>query len=189
MIDGSKLLVVLRGRLLMLYLRGHRRNSLLARCGDFRGKRPASDAARPVVADAVRIVVDGGVVDDDRVRHGAVIYVNVGDGDIVDRTVVVETISTPVAALIADAHVAESIVNAAVVADMWTPISVVVAIPATDKSPIPRRPQVADFRRPRPCAGHPVVTLRSIAPISGCPQIAIAGTFRLRVFRQGWRGI
>src|SRR5271165_4355019 len=39
----------------------------------------------------------------------------------------------------------------------------------------------------RPCAGDKAVALRSIAPISGRPQIAIAGDWRLRIFRQWWR--
>jgi len=45
------------------------------------------------------------------------------------------------------------------------------------------------LRRLRPDAGHPIVALRSIAPISGRPQIAIAGAFRLRIFRQRRRGL
>ena len=72
---------------------------------------------------------------------------------------------------------------------MSAPKAVVIAVPAPDKSPISRRPQEAHLRRPRPSAGHPVVALRSIAPISGRPQIAIAGAVRLRIFRQRWRGL
>src|ERR1039458_7633176 len=158
-------------------------------CGDFRRQRPASDASRPVVAGTVIRNVDGGVVDDDRIRYRAVIDLNVGDVHIVDGTVIVETISVPVPALIADSDVAESIVNAAVVADMSAPIAMVIAVPTADKSPISRCPQIAHLRRPRPRAGHPVVTFRSIAPISGRPQIAIAGAVRLRIFRQRWRGL
>ena len=60
---------------------------------------------------------------------------NVGDVHIVDGAVVVETISAPVPALIAGAAVAESIVNAAVVADILAPGPVVVAIPSADIIP------------------------------------------------------
>src|ERR1019366_8417925 len=84
---------------------------------------------------------------------------------------------------------AVSIVNPAVVADITTPIAVVVAIPTAEKSPISGRPQEAHLRRLRPRAWHPVVALRSVAPISGRPQIAIARNRRLRVFGQWWRGL
>ena len=173
-IDGGKLLAVLCCRLLVLHLRGHWRNALLTGCSHLRRNRLASDASWAVVADAVnRSVVDGDVVDH-RVGYGAVIHVNVGDVHIVDGPVIVETISVPVPALIADAGVTVSIVNAAVVADVPAPISVVVAIPAADEPPISRRPQEAHLRRLRPDARHPVIALRSVAPISGRPQIAFA---------------
>jgi len=188
-IDGGKLLAVLCCRPLLLHLSGHRRNTLLTRCGDFRRQRPTSDASRPVVADTINCsVVDGDVVDH-RVGYGAVIHVNIPDVHIVDGPVIVETISVPVAALITDADVTESIVNAAVVADMSAPKAVVVAIPAADEPPISRRPQEADDRRLRPDARHPVVTLGSIAPISWGPDIAFARAFRLRILRERWRGL
>ncbi len=188
-IDRVKLLAVLCCRLLVLHLRVHGRNALLTQCGGFRRQGLASYASRPVVAGAVyRGVVDGGVVDD-RIRYRTVVHVNVGDVHIVDGTVVVETISVPVAALIADADVAVSIVNPAVVADITTPIAVVVAIPTAEKSPVSGRPQEAHLRRLRPGARHPVIALRSVAPISGRPQIAIARNRRLRVFGQWWRGL
>ncbi len=120
MIDGGKLLAVLCCRLLVLQLGGHRRNALMTQCGGFRRQRSASDASGPVVAGAVH----RGVVD------ASVIHVNVGDVHIVDGAVIVETISAPIPALIAGAYVAESIVNAAVVAHILAPESVVEAIQA-----------------------------------------------------------
>lgn len=120
MIDRGKLLAVLCCRLLVLHLRGHRRNALLTQCGGFRRQRLASDASRPVVAGAVhRGVGDAAVID-----------VNVGYLYVVDGAVIVETISAPIPALIAYAAVAESVVNAAVVADIWAPEAVVEAIDA-----------------------------------------------------------
>src|SRR5450759_167583 len=177
-IDGGKLLAVLCCRSLVLQLRGHRRNALPTQCGGFRRHSLASDASRPVVAGAVH----GGVVD------GAVIHVDIGDVHIVDGTVIVETISAPIPALIAGADVAESVVNTAVVTDILAPEAAVVLIHAAKKSPLTRCPQAAHLRRPRPGAGHPVVALRSVAPISGRPQIAIPGAWRLRIFRQRWWG-
>ena len=179
MIDGGKLLAVLCCRLLVLQLRGHGSNALPTHASSFGRRSLARDASRPVVAGAViRGVVDA-----------AVIHVHVGDVHVVDGTVVVETISVPVPALIAEAAVAESIVNAAVVANILAPGAIVVAIHTSEESPISRRPQDAYLRRPRPNTGHPVVALRSVAPISGRPQIAIAGARRLRIFRQRWWGL
>lgn len=138
-IDGSKLLTVLCGLLPLLYLRCHRGNALLACCSEFRRQRTARDASRPSVAGAACSVVNRGVVDD-RIRYRAVVYVNVGDGHVVDRAVVVETIAAPIPALISDACVTIPIINAAIVADMRAPIAVVVTIRATRISPVSRRP-------------------------------------------------
>ena len=178
-IDGGELLAVLCCCLLMLQLRGHGRNALLTQCGVFRRQWLASDASRPVVAGTVH----RGVVD------VTVINVNVGYVHVVDGAVIVETISAPIPALIADTAVAESVVNAAVIADILAPEAVVELIQAGGKSPISRRPQEAHLRWHRPYAGHPEVALRSVAPISGRPQIAVAGDWRLRIFRHWWRGL
>lgn len=129
MIGGCELLAILGRRLLVLYLRGHGGNALFALGCDFGGQRLASDAAGSVVTDARVRDVDGCVVNDDRIGHGSVIDRDIADvGDVVDRTVVIEAIAVPVAALIANTDIAEAIVNAAVVADVATPISVVVAV-------------------------------------------------------------
>jgi len=140
-IDRGKLLVVLCCCLLLLQLRVHRRNALLARCGNFSRQSLASNASGPVIAGAVIGDVNGGIVDDDCIRHRAVVNLDVADAHVVDGTVIVEAISIPVPALIASADVAESIVNAAVVADMPAPEPVVVAVSAAGRSPVTRRPQ------------------------------------------------
>ncbi len=178
-IDRSKLLAILCGLLLVLQLRGHGRNALLPHASQFRGCRPPVDASRPVVTDPV----NRGVVDDRAVVHVG----NVSDVYIIDGAIVVKPVVVPVSALIAHAGVAVPIVNTAVIADMLAPEAIVVAIDAGDKSPVSRGPQEAHLRRLRPGAWHPVVTLRSVAPISGCPQIAFGGTRRLGIFRQWWR--
>ena len=130
MIDGSKLLVVLCSRLLVLYLRRHGRNALPPHSDTFRCHRTASDAAWAVVAGTI----DVGVVD------GAVIDANVGDVYVVDGTVVVEAVSTPIATLVSGADVAESIIDAAIVADILAPRSVVITIHSCHESPISRGP-------------------------------------------------
>ena len=172
------------GRLLpMLQLRIHRWNALLTDRRHFRRQRAASNPSRTVVTGAIVRDVDRGVVDDDRIRDRAVIHLNIGDVHVVDRTVIVESISVPVPALIANTDVAEAIVNAAVISDMPAPESIVIAISAADESPISGRPQKANLGRLRPGARHPIVALRSIAPISRRPQVAIAWAIRLRIFR------
>jgi hypothetical protein len=189
-IGGCELLAILCGRLLVLDLSGHGRNALFARGGDFGGQRLASDAARSVVTDACVCDVDGSVVHDNRIRHRAVVNLDVGDvGYVVDGAVVVETIAVPVAALVANADVAKTVVNAAVVADVPAPISVVVAVSATGVAPISGSPKIAGLGRTRPRAGHPIVALRRIAPISGRPEIAVAGAVGLRVFGERRRGV
>jgi hypothetical protein len=81
--------------------------------GGFRRQRPSSNASRTVVADpAIGGVRDGAVID---------VHVDIGDVYIVDGAVIVEAASAPVPALIARAAIAESIVNATVVADILTP--------------------------------------------------------------------
>jgi hypothetical protein len=184
------LLRVLHRLLLNLYLRGHRRDAPLTSGGDFRRRRPASNAARPVVADTInRGVVDGDVVDDDRVRYRAVIYLHVGDRNVVHGAVVIEPITAPIATLISNANIAEAVVDSAVVSDIRGPIPVVVAVHTAGKPPISRRPQIADLWGLRPSSGHPIVALRSVTPISWRPQIAVAGAVRLGIIRQRWRGL
>ena len=184
-IDGSKLLPVLCGLLAMLYLRCHRRDSLFACCCEFRRQRTARHASRASVAGAASSVVNRSVVDD-RIRYRAVVYVNVGDGHIVDRAVVVETTAAPITALIAGACVAVSIIDATVVTNMRAPITVIVTIPAAGICPVTRRPQIAHLGRLRPCSRHPVVPLIRVAPVSGRPQIPVTGTIRLGILRWLW---
>jgi len=188
-IGGCELLAILGRHLLVLYLRCHGRNALFACGGDFGGQWLASDATRSVVTDARVRDIDGSVVHDDRIGHGAVIDLDIADvGHIVDGAVVVETIAVPVATLIANADVAEAVVNAAVVANVPAPVPVVVAVSAAGVAPISRRPKIARLGRTRPRAGHPIVALRRIAPISRRPEIAVAGAVRLGVLGERWRG-
>jgi hypothetical protein len=92
-------------------------------------------AMAAVIADAI----DGDVVD-----HGAVVDVDIGDVDVVDGAVVVEVMTSPVAAGIAGANVAESVVHAAVEADVRSPIAGIPEIGAFMPSPIAGRPEQAD---------------------------------------------
>jgi len=70
--------------------------------------------------------------------------VDVGDGDIrdvVDCSVVEESAVAPIAAFVADAVVAETINNAAIKADVWSPIAFVKNVLTIVPAPISGRPQ------------------------------------------------
>jgi hypothetical protein len=107
-----------------------------------------------------------------------------------DRGVIEELPALPVSALEASAHVSESIKNATVEADLFSPIASVPDVNAVAPAPISRSPQETDFRRENPGAGHPVVVAIVIvpSPIAGCPHIALARTDGLYVHRQKRRG-
>jgi hypothetical protein len=86
--------------------------------------------------------------------------------------VVSKATTTPLAAHEADAHVAETIVHAAVVADMGAPITVVENIVPAIITPVRGRPKKSRLRSGNPRARYPVVV--SIpGPIAGRPKVAI----------------
>jgi len=103
-----------------------------------------------------------------------------------DRGVVKEVASSPVSALKASAHVAESIKNATVEADLFSPVASVPEVNSVAPSPISRSPKETNFGRESPRAGNPVVVTIVIvpSPIAGRPQIARARTDGLYVHRQ-----
>src|SRR5580700_962739 len=144
----------------------------------FRGSRARVDAAAASVkADAIHACV---IVD-----HCAVIYVvHVGDVHVVHAAVVEEMAAVPVAAFVAEAAVAETVVNAAVEADVRAPISGVPEISAATPTPVARRPQESDFRCDYPRAGDPIVAIRSVGPITRRPDVAISRAGRLHINRQ-----
>ena len=142
------------------------------------------DALRPaVVADPV---VDYRFIDDDHIA-----LVHIGDvdiGDVVHSTVVGEIISAPVAALVAHADIAEAIIDAAVKADIASPVAAMEAITPAYESPISGSPESTLIRWLRPGAGHPIVATRTPAPISGRPEITGRGDRRLLILRhRRWR--
>ena len=179
MIDGGSQTAIASGGLLVPGLRGRWRevsatgNPLL-----LGGRSRIGSTVAAVVADAVhaRIVDDRLVV---RVMNDRGVYVH-------DRGVVEELPSLPVSALKASAHVSESIKNAAVEADLLSPVASVPDVNAVAPSPISWSPQETNFGRENPRAGHPVVVAVVIvpSPIAGCPHIAFARTDRLYVHGQ-----
>ena len=88
-------------------------------------------AASAVITHAIH-----GVMIDD----GSVVHVDVGDGHVIDATVVVEPAITPVPALVAVTEVSEAVVDAAVKADVRTPITCMPNIQASIPAPVAGRP-------------------------------------------------
>jgi hypothetical protein len=103
-----------------------------------------------------------------------------------DRGVVEELPALPISALEAGAHVPESIKNATVEADLFSPVASVPEVNAVAPAPISRSPEETDFGGENPRAGHPVVVAIVIvpSPIAGRPHIALARTDGLYVHRQ-----
>src|ERR1700678_2699066 len=131
------------------------------------------DAARSVEA-GMHIVHD----------NGAAVNVSHVDVHVHHRAVVKESATPPLAAGETYAAISEAIVNAAVESDMRSPIARMPAIKPAGKSPVARSPKHAD-RRNHPCAGNPVIAAVIIpSPIPRGPEIARAGSDRLRVHRQ-----
>ena len=167
-------------RLHLLRLRSHRRNMPIASgylilrswmCG--------CAAISAVIADPVY----GGRI----VNHRGVVNVaNVRDVYVVDGLVVVEAPIVPASALIAFPEVAVSVYDSAVETHMRSPVAIVENVTVAVPGPVPRRPQVAYFRRFHPGAGNPVIVavIVVIRPVAGHPDISFGRTQRLLVHRQ-----
>src|ERR1700679_2803606 len=126
MIDREKLLLAAARRMLMLYLTLLRCSVRLTQRHQFRGPRPQPNTRWSAMEAHADIVIHNNRVVIDVMHHG--------DVDIVHRAVVVKVTGVPVAALVASAHVAETVVHAAIKADVRSPIAaeesiVVVYIP------------------------------------------------------------
>src|SRR5580698_8880093 len=166
--------LVLTGGMLLPNLCCDRRRMLFAGIFFFPGSRAGRDATFTAVEGDMGLVVD-----DDRL-----VNVHVGDVDGVHMHhggVVEERAAAPFAADEAFAAVAESVINAAIEADVRAPVSSVPGIDTVVPSPVARRPKHADGSD-HPGAGHPVVSGVIIpSPVTGRPQIAGARTDGLLV--------
>jgi hypothetical protein len=134
-------------------------------------------AAAAVVGDA--IVIAAGAVDD----YSAVINVgDAGDVDAVDGAVVVEVMSSPIAAVIPGTGIAEAIRNAAIEAYVLAPVAAMEEIAATIETPVGRSPERSVVGRGAPYPGDPIVACGGPAPIAGGPEIVGRGSFGLLIF-------
>src|ERR1700687_2034238 len=152
----------------MLSLRGHRRDvsimcrSLLLRC------RARTD---PTVAAVVTHAVYGDISDRCVVNVMDVGDVNVGHGSIVEKAPII-----PTPAFVSVAEGAETVIDSAVKAYLWSPIAFIENKAVATPAPISWRPQEADFWRLHPCTGHPVIIAEifAVGPVTRRPDIAVA---------------
>jgi len=158
----------------LVLLRCHAHVTLLLR-GNFRrrGPRPRSAIAaveadaccRGVLVDHRRIV---DVVDHCRVY--------VGDGTVIEIFA-----APPVTAIETRTGIPETVINAAVEAHGWSPISRVPNVEAFLESPVSGCPQKSHFRWKDPSARNPEVTVIAVRPVAGYPDVTDARTDWLHV--------
>src|ERR1051326_4149164 len=168
------------GKLHMTGLDGCRLHMSVTGCRLFRRCWPGADATiSTVIAD----MIYGGVVD-----HSLVVdIVNIRDIYVIHRTIVVEGAVVPISALIAGATVAISVVDSAIEANMWTPVTGIPGIVISIPTPISRGPEHARGGGHHPSAGHPEIALITISPVARRPQIAVSWNLGLRVNGKGGR--
>ncbi len=92
--------------------------------------------------------------------------------------------AAPIAALVAVADVAKAVIDTAIVADVLAPITRVKPIGVIPVAPVAWGPESALVRSLHPRAGHPVIAVLTPGPVSGRPEIAVAGSGRLVVVGQ-----
>jgi hypothetical protein len=160
----------------MLHLRSHRRCPGIANHSLLLRRRPSLDStSAAVVADPIPSAV----------RHLVVVnMVNSGRIHIRYRTVIFHSAVVPISAVVAAARISITVIDAAIVSDVRTPIATVPMVGATIVTPPGRRPERAHIRGHDPSAGNPVITGACIAPVAGRPNVIVAGSGRLIVFRQ-----
>src|SRR6202040_2305407 len=79
--------------------------------------------------------------------------------------VVPEAAAAPVSTVEADAEVAEAVVDAAVVADVGSPIAGVPEVATVVVAPVAGRPESSGVGRGDPCALNPFVTVTGPGPV------------------------
>jgi hypothetical protein len=92
--------------------------------------------------------------------------------------------AVPIAAFIAGAPVAVTIIDAPVITDVSAPISGVTDVPPREEAPETGRPESAGIGSAGPYTRHPVIVGVCVIPVAGCPDVAITGTGRLVIVRK-----
>src|ERR1019366_1162550 len=177
-VDGGELRAVILGGAGVLDLSLYRRGPGFTKRGCFGRNGTGVDAAGSAV------VADAGVT---RSRNAALVHVvNDVDVDVCDGAVIGEAAAIPVAAIVASAGVAKTVVDATVEADVSTPVTSMPAVAVAVEVPVGRRPECIDVGCKHPCAGDPVIAAVAVAPVAWRPHIVIAGAGGLAVLGK-WR--
>src|SRR5580658_8526698 len=102
---------------------------------------------------------------------------NYGDVYAIDIGVVGEVSAVPAAALIPRSTVAEAVIDAAIEADLRTPISFMEKKRVAAPAPITWSPEEADLGWFDPRSRHPVISVAVVvSPVAGGPEVAVSGT-------------
>jgi hypothetical protein len=131
------------------------------------------------LTSVVTYVVHGDVADDDRLVVDVPNICNVVYGSVVK-----EDPTIPVTSLIAKTRVAETVVDAAVESDARAPVALMINEHAIAPSPITRSPQESGLRYQDPRPRHPEISIITVSPVSGCPDVALARANRLHIHGQ-----
>ena len=122
--------------------------------------------------------------------YGSVVYsclvnvVNLGDINVVHRTIVKKVVVVPTSTFEAVTKVTETIVNPAIEANLRTPIAIIENISAV--LPIPSNPESRANRLPEldPRARNPEIVVSPVGPIARNPQIPASRTAGLLIHWQ-----
>ena len=162
----------------MLCLCRHRWHVPLTGCGLFCRRWLCGDSTlAAVIADTVnRRVID---------HRRVVNIVNVGDIDVVHRSVVIELAVVPASTFVAMAEISVTVSDAAIEANLRTPIAFMEKESVTTPKPIRRSPEIADFGSQYPRARNPVVVavIVVIGPVARSPDVTLAWAKRLLINR------
>ncbi len=135
--------------------------------------------------DSPIATVIGDAIHGDMVHYrSAVNIVNAAYIHAIDVPVVIKITTAPVAAFIAVAVVAVTVIDPAIEAYLRTPISGMPEEGRAAPSPVARRPQKADLGGQHPRSGYPEIAFITIRPVTWSPNVARPRAPRLLVHRQ-----
>ncbi len=171
-----KLRTIRRGFPRMLHLSGNRGCPPIANhCCFLRRGTSFNSASSTVVAHPAAPALRNAVVVN--ILNSRRVYIR-------HRAVVIHPAVVPVSSVVATAGISETVIDAAVVADMRTPVARVPVIVAVVEAPPGRCPERTHIRRQNPSSGNPVITGVRITPVAGRPNVVVAGSGRLAVIRK-----
>jgi hypothetical protein len=139
------------------------------------GARPGRYPARAVEAGAAARSTDHRTINIGIVYNGSI--------HIHHRRVVAEMATGPNASAKTDPSVTIPVINASVESYVWSPITSVPSIDATDAAPVSRRPKISHSGRSQPYARNPVISVIPVGPVSRGPEIPVNRTGRLSIDR------